>query len=489
MRLRGVKTLLMVVSLALAAVPAGKINGKMSVVHAEEIQLTEEQKNDSVNVIIQHDTDIKLFEGEPAVVTYPNKDSSINMNGYSMRENSVYTLESVSWFQNGSLEYTSKISKGELTVYIKLAAKLGKDFIFPETIKVDYNGIKGQWTLMDRYGTSRMYYCKFSVPGASDTDINDSSYFEFPEGTSFVYNNVPVKLPVNITINGKKLEESRDYTVEYKDNKGPGIATAIFTGKGSFYGTFTVQYEILKPAEFDIDKAVVSDIPDQTYTGNVIQPSINVTYDGKNLVRGNDYTIDYKDNINVGTASVIILGKGRYFGTKLITFKIVGTTTPEPKEPAQTQDKPAAPKKGDTFIVKGYKYKITKAVSGKTAGEIAVIGATKKTVGKIVVRDLVGYSGGSYKVTSVANNAFKGCAKASSLVIGKNVKTIGVNAFAGCKSLKSVTIKSQVLNKIGSKAFKGTNNKIKFKVPKNRLTKYIKMIRKSGVSKKVKITK
>lgn len=41
------------------------------------------------------------------------------------------------------------------------------------------------------------------------------------------------------------------------------------------------------------------------------------------LVKGTDYTVSYKNNTKIGTATVTITGKGKYIGTKTIEFKIV----------------------------------------------------------------------------------------------------------------------------------------------------------------------
>ena len=64
-------------------------------------------------------------------------------------------------------------------------------------------------------------------------------------------------------------------------------------------------------------------IPHQTYTGEKIEPSVTVTLDGKTLTAGTDYTVTYSDNIDVGTASVVITGQGIFTGTKTSTFQIM----------------------------------------------------------------------------------------------------------------------------------------------------------------------
>ncbi len=59
-----------------------------------------------------------------------------------------------------------------------------------------------------------------------------------------------------------------------------------------------------------------------TYTGSAITPAVTVTYGGKNLVAGTDYTVKYINNKDAGTASVTITGKGNYTGKVTKNFKI-----------------------------------------------------------------------------------------------------------------------------------------------------------------------
>ena len=68
-----------------------------------------------------------------------------------------------------------------------------------------------------------------------------------------------------------------------------------------------------------------STIPDQYYTGSPITPSVTITASsGTVLKQGVDYTLSYANNINVGTATVTITGKGSYAGeSKKMTFNIV----------------------------------------------------------------------------------------------------------------------------------------------------------------------
>lgn len=66
-----------------------------------------------------------------------------------------------------------------------------------------------------------------------------------------------------------------------------------------------------------------SSIKNQAYSGKAIKPTVTVKDGDKKLVKGTDYTVSYKNNTNIGTATVTITGKGNYTGTKTMTFKIV----------------------------------------------------------------------------------------------------------------------------------------------------------------------
>ena len=58
------------------------------------------------------------------------------------------------------------------------------------------------------------------------------------------------------------------------------------------------------------------------YDGKVKQPAVTVTYSGKTLKAGTDYTVKYDNNKNAGTASVTVTGKGGYGNSVKKTFKI-----------------------------------------------------------------------------------------------------------------------------------------------------------------------
>lgn len=62
------------------------------------------------------------------------------------------------------------------------------------------------------------------------------------------------------------------------------------------------------------------------YTGEAIMPDITAYSAGVQLVNGTDYDLSYENNVNVGTATVIITFKGNYTGTRTANFNIVART-------------------------------------------------------------------------------------------------------------------------------------------------------------------
>ena len=131
-------------------------------------------------------------------------------------------------------------------------------------------------------------------------------------------------------------------------------------------------------------------------------------------------------------------------------------------------------------------YKATKtSVSTKT---LEYTGTDSKK-SSITVPNTVTIDGVTYKVTSIAKNAFKNNKKLKKIIIGSNIKTIDVNAFSGCKNLKSITIKSKNVKTIGKNAFKGIKSNAKIKVPASKVKKYKKLLEGKGLKKTVKICK
>jgi hypothetical protein len=82
------------------------------------------------------------------------------------------------------------------------------------------------------------------------------------------------------------------------------------------------KYSVLSPARIDIRHAVTEPIPTQLYTGKVITPIPVAYYEGVELAFAKDFNVTYKSNINVGEATVILHGKGKFTGAHERQFNI-----------------------------------------------------------------------------------------------------------------------------------------------------------------------
>lgn len=146
------------------------------------------------------------------------------------------------------------------------------------------------------------------------------------------------------------------------------------------------------------------------------------------------------------------------------------------------------PAKGTKLTAKGASYQVTSAAEKNPT---VVYKGSKKQKASVTIPDTVTIDKVTYKVTSIAANAFKNNKKLKKVVIGKNVTKIGKKAFYGCSKLKKITVKTTKLTKknVGRQAFKGIHKKATFKVPKKKIRSYRKIFRARGAAKTTKVTK
>ena len=116
------------------------------------------------------------------------------------------------------------------------------------------------------------------------------------------------------------LVKGNDYQIAF--NKQPynaGNYTATVTGINNYTGELIVPYTITKTTI--VEDAII--VPEQVvYTGTANKVPIQVTVNGAELPASN-YSVSYKNNTNVGTATVMITGKGNCQGKVTKTFAIL----------------------------------------------------------------------------------------------------------------------------------------------------------------------
>ncbi len=152
------------------------------------------------------------------------------------------------------------------------------------------------------------------------------------ESTVLLYNGA---IQDNLVLqNGSvRLIKDTDYAIVY--NKQPcnaGSYTADITGMNNYTGQVHVTVTIAKTVFSEEMVSIASTADDSTvladgtlacvYTGSTIKPIVKVTAYGADIPTKN-YSVLYKQNTNVGTATVTVTGKGNCQGSVTKTFEIV----------------------------------------------------------------------------------------------------------------------------------------------------------------------
>lgn len=161
---------------------------------------------------------------------------------------------------------------------------------------------------------------------------------------------------VTVTVNGKTLTVGTDYTVSGLTGTEPGSYPVTVAGTGNYTGTVTKSFEIAKA---DISSAEITyDAGPYGYTGKEWKPEVAVSFNDAALTADTDYTVSYENNINAGTAKIIITGIGDHFtGSTEKTFTI---------NSAEISGCTFAPIADVTYNTKAHTPEVTVAISGRT---------------------------------------------------------------------------------------------------------------------------
>ena len=137
--------------------------------------------------------------------------------------------------------------------------------------------------------------------------------------TDKTYTGSPCVQGVSVKDSEAKLTVD-DISVTYENNINVGTATIIYTGKNNYTGEIRKNFKI---TEASITDDMIANIPSVTYNTRAHTPDVTVTFNGSTLEAGKDYGVAYTNNINAGTATVTVTGKGNFTGTASKDFAIV----------------------------------------------------------------------------------------------------------------------------------------------------------------------
>ncbi len=161
---------------------------------------------------------------------------------------------------------------------------------------------------------------------------------------------------VTVTVNGKTLTVGTDYTVSGLTGTEPGSYPVTVTGTGNYTGEVTKSFTISK-AQIS-SAAITYDAGPYGYTGKEWKPEVAVSFNDAALTADTDYTVSYENNINAGTAKIIITGIGDHFtGSTEKTFTI---------NSAEISGCTFAPIADVTYNTKAHTPEVTVAISGRT---------------------------------------------------------------------------------------------------------------------------
>lgn len=228
--------------------------------------------------------------------------------------------------------YTGKAIKPEVHVYDytrRLAEK--KDYTVSYKNNVNAGSAKGSAkpptivvTGKGNYSGKAEVYFTIKPHSIEDDDVLMDEY------VAVAYTGKEKKPAPTLSWNGKKLSKGRDYTYPEVGYVRVGVYEVKVSGAGNYTGERTLNYEIFKGG-VAVSDLKVTKVANQKYTGSIIKPPVTVTYKDTVLVEGTqngisgNYWVKYENCKGPGNASIVIVGKKNYKGSKRINFKILPT--------------------------------------------------------------------------------------------------------------------------------------------------------------------
>lgn len=272
---------------------------------------------------------------------------TVKYNNYKFKNGTDYTLSYKNNTKIGTATVTVK-GKGKLSgtksVTFKINAKPIKNAVITYNNSLTYNGSKLSPAVTVKYGNATLkkntdYTVAYSNnvnAGTGTITITGKGIYGGSVKKTFtikklgisatavsgtgnkVYTGSVIKPVPAVKVGGRTLKNGTDFTVSYKNNTEPGTATLKVTGKGNYSGSVSKTFKITARAINDVEVTV----PDTVFTGEQVRPDVVVSYGSYQFINNSDYTLSFKDNVNIGTASVVVTGKNHLSGSRTVTFPI-----------------------------------------------------------------------------------------------------------------------------------------------------------------------
>lgn len=231
------------------------------------------------------------------------------------------------------------------------------------------------------------------------------------------------------------------------------------------------------------------------YDGNACKPEVTVSYRKDTVLeQGIDYTISYEKNVNAGTATAVISGKGLFYGKIRKDFTIQKTgevshihevVIDEAVAATCTRDgvtegshcskcgevleeQTVIPAMGHQYAggtcercgdilyieIDGVRYTKEEDLSGNVTIHVCAKPG-EKISGKVNIPAKVAMGDMAYTVTVIDANAFADQTELTYVTLPKTITNIGNKAFAGCTALEGMKFKAKIAPEAAEDAWKG----------------------------------
>lgn len=231
------------------------------------------------------------------------------------------------------------------------------------------------------------------------------------------------------------------------------------------------------------------------YDGNACKPEVTVSYRKDTVLeQGIDYTISYEKNVNAGTATAVISGKGLFYGKIRKDFTIQKTgeeshihevVIDEAVAATCTRDgvtegshcskcgevleeQTVIPAMGHQYAggtcercgdilyieIDGVRYTKEEDLSGNVTIHVCAKPG-EKISGKVNIPAKVAMGDMAYTVTVIDANAFADQTELTYVTLPKTITNIGNKAFAGCTALEGMKFKAKIAPEAAEDAWEG----------------------------------
>ena len=269
----------------------------------------------------------------------------------TLTQNTDYTITNAGGTAVGTYNVVVKGKgnySGTITKQFTISANAGALTVTPTTTSYTYDGTEKEPAVTVKSGTTTLtantdytvVYSNNTNVGTATVTVTGKDNYAGATGsatftinakaltdamvtlsaTTFSYSGSLQKPTVTVKDGNKTLTQNTDYTLTNAGGTAVGTYNVIVKGKGNYSGTITKQFTISADASaLTVTPATTS----YTYDGTEKKPAVTVKSGTATLTANTDYTVAYTDNINAGTATITVTGKGNFAGaTGTATFTI-----------------------------------------------------------------------------------------------------------------------------------------------------------------------